>query len=353
MHNNTQRLLIIIATTLLLVWVLTLLSPILMPFISALLLAYLGCPLIDRLEKRKISRTTSVIIFFSLVLIFSLSLLIIVIPHLEVQFVKLTARIPQFISWSQEQLSRLSVILGINLENVDLNSMRSIVMENMQDIGNITKHVLAIISQSGQKFLVWLAFLILIPVITFYLLRDWDIMLEKIHVLIPRAYAKIIVDLALQCDAVLSEFLRGQLVVMFVQSILYSVGLWIIGLESFLLIGFLTGLLSFVPYLGLIIGGSMAAIAAFMQFQDIVHPLYVLIVFGIVQTIEGLVLSPILIGDRVGLHPVTVIFSVMAGGQLFGFIGLLLALPVAAVITILLRYLYSYYLASKFYNQDG
>lgn len=352
MTNNTQRLLIFAATILLLAWLLTLLSPILMPFIITLLLGYLGDPLIDRLEEKKISRTVSVIIFFSLILIFSLSVLIIIIPQLEAQFVKLTVRIPQFISWIQERLPRLGAILGINMESIDLHSMRSIIMENMQDIGGATKNVLGIVSQSGQKILVWLAFLIMIPVMTFYLLRDWDIMVEKIHALIPRAYAKIATDLALQCDAVLSEFLRGQLLVMLAQSILYSFGLWIIGLEAFLLVGFLAGLLSFVPYLGLIIGGGIAGITGFMQFQDIAHLLYILIVFGIVQTMEAVVLSPILIGDRIGLHPITVIFSVMAGGQLFGFIGVLLALPVAAVITVLLRYLHSYYLASNFYNQD-
>lgn len=353
MTNTMQRLLIFVITIVLFAWLLTLLSPILMPFIIASLLGYLGDPLIDRLEAKKISRTISVLIFFSLVLLFSLSIFILVIPQLEVQFVQLTARIPQFISWSQEYgLPRLSKIFGINSDAIDLNFIRSMAMEHMQDISDVSKHVLAIVSQSGQKILVWLVFLLMIPVMTFYLLRDWDIIIEKIHVLIPRAYAKIVADLALQCDAVLSEFLRGQLLVMFAQSILYSFGLWVIGLESFLLVGFLAGSLTFVPYLGLIIGGSVAGITGFMQFQDITHLIYIFIVFGVVQTMESVVLAPILIGERIGLHPITVIFAVMAGGQLFGFMGVLLALPVAAISTVLLRHFYSDYLASNFYNKD-
>ncbi|MBI4005194.1 MAG: AI-2E family transporter, partial [Gammaproteobacteria bacterium] len=206
------------------------------------------------------------------------------------------------------------------------------------------------ITQSGQVLLGWLAYLLLIPVVTFYLLRDWDILVNKIHELIPSQYSQLVTRLARDCDDVLAEFLRGQLLVMLGQGIIYSIGLWLAGLEVALLIGMLAGLVSFVPYLGFIVGISAAAIAALVQFNDVIHLVYVILVFGIGQMIEGMVLSPWLVGDRIGLHPVAVIFAVMAGGQLFGFFGVLLALPVAAVIVVLLRHLRSHYLQSSFYT---
>ena len=131
---------------------------------------------------------------------------------------------------------------------------------------------------------------------------------------------------------------------------IYTIGLWLVGIEFSLLIGMIAGLVSFVRYLGFIVGFIIAAIAAFMQFQDLIHIFYVLLVFGFGQALEGMVLSPLLVGDRIGLHPVAVIFSVMAGAQLFGFFGMLLALPVAAVITVMLRYLHEQYVNSGFYT---
>jgi len=143
----------------------------------------------------------------------------------------------------------------------------------------------------GQSLIVWFAYLTLIPVVTFYLLRDWDILVGKVNDLIPRPYEKLVSKLAKQCDEVLAEFLRGQLLVMLAQAVLYSVGLWIVGLEFSLLIGMLAGLVSFVPYLGFIVGIGVAGIAGFMQFHDIIHLVYILIVFGFGQVIEGMVLS--------------------------------------------------------------
>ncbi|MEQ8938845.1 MAG: AI-2E family transporter, partial [Gammaproteobacteria bacterium] len=166
----------------------------------------------------------------------------------------------------------------------------------------------------------------------------------------PRKYIATATTLAKDCDAVLAEFLRGQLLVMLALGIIYSIGLWLVGLEFSLLIGLGAGVVSFVPYLGFIVGFLVASIAAFMLFQDVIHIIYVLLVFGAGQALEGMVLSPLLVGDRIGLHPVAVIFAVMAGAQLFGFFGMLLALPVAAVITVVLRHLHAQYLNSQLYT---
>lgn len=332
-------------------WLLYLLSPILMPFIIGALLAYLGDPLVDRLEKTRLSRTLSVCVVFTIMTLLGLLLLLIILPQLERQITGLVTRLPQFISWTQENiLPRLSTLLGLEPGALDLGVIKEAFTNNMKDISGIMGRLLVKLTQSGQLVLVWFAYLTLIPVVTFYLLRDWDVLVGKVHDLIPRPYEKLASKLARQCDEVLAEFMRGQFLVMLAQAILYTIGLWIVGLEFFLLIGMLAGLVSFVPYLGFIVGIGVASVAGFMQFHDIIHLIYILIVFGVGQAIEGMLLSPLLVGDRIGLHPVAVIFAVMAGAQLFGFVGVLVALPVAAVIVVLLRHIHESYLESSLYT---
>lgn len=322
-----------------------------MPFIVGALFAYLGDPLVDRLEKTRLSRTLSVVIVFGTMIMSGLILLLFILPQLERQITGLVVRLPQFISWIQENmLPRLIVILGLEPGSLDLVVVKDAFANNIKDISGIMGRLLVKLTQSGQSLIVWFAYLTLIPVVTFYLLRDWDILIGKVNDLIPRPYERLVSKLAKQCDEVLAEFLRGQLLVMLALAVLYSVGLWIVGLEFFLLIGMLAGLVSFVPYLGFIVGIGVAGIAGFMQFHDIIHLVYILIVFGVGQIIEGMVLSPLLVGDRIGLHPVAVIFAVMAGGQLFGIVGVLVALPVAAVIVVLLRHVHERYLESNLYT---
>lgn len=332
-------------------WLLYLLAPILMPFIVGALFAYLGDPLVDRLEKTRLSRTLSVVIVFGTMIMSGLILLLFILPQLERQITGLVVRLPQFISWIQENmLPRLIVILGLEPGSLDLAVVKDAFANNIKDISGIMGRLLVKLTQSGQSLIIWFAYLTLIPVVTFYLLRDWDILVGKVNDLIPRPYEKLVSKLAKQCDEVLAEFLRGQLLVMLAQAVLYSVGLWIVGLEFSLLIGMLAGLVSFVPYLGFIVGIGVAGIAGFMQFHDIIHLVYILILFGFGQVIEGMILSPLLVGDRIGLHPVAVIFAVMAGGQLFGIVGVLVALPVAAVIVVLLRHVQERYLESNLYT---
>ncbi|MEX0614583.1 MAG: AI-2E family transporter, partial [Methylophaga sp.] len=166
----------------------------------------------------------------------------------------------------------------------------------------------------------------------------------------PRRHAEKITNLSLECDDMLAGFLRGQLLVMLALSIMYSVGLTLIGLELALLIGVIAGIVSFVPYLGLLVGIVLAGLAAYLQFQEWLPVLYVIGVFSFAQMIEGTVLTPRFVGERIGLHPVAVIFAVMAGGSLFGFIGVLLALPVAAVVMVLIRHGHDRYVNSQLYS---
>ncbi|MFT5134236.1 MAG: putative PurR-regulated permease PerM [Gammaproteobacteria bacterium] len=335
----------------LMAWLLYLLAPVLTPFLLGALLAYLGDPLADRLEQKKLSRTLSVVVVFALMLFAGLLLLLILVPLLQEQLTSLLSRLPLIVPWLQEVvIPWLSTTLHIEIDNVDLDSLKQTLAGNWQDIGNLLTVLLGKVTHSGQLVFAWLAYLVLVPVVTFYLLRDWDVLVANVQTLLPRNYEPIISKLTRECDSVLAEFLRGQLMLMIALGVMYTIGLWMAGLEFALLVGMLAGLVSFVPYLGGIIGIVVAGVLAFMQFHDLLHLVYVAIVFGVGQAVEGMLLSPILVGDRIGLHPVAVIFAVMAGGQLFGFFGVLLALPVAAIIVVLLRFARQQYIESNFYT---
>jgi predicted PurR-regulated permease PerM len=337
-------------------WLLYLLAPVLTPFMISALLAYLADPIVDRLEAKKLSRTVAVIIVFSVMSLIGVTLLLVLVPILERQTVALIGNIPQALTWLQEvtraHLSGITGMGGLGAEgaSLDVEAVRTAITDRWREFGGALTRVFSTVFQSGQVVLAWLAYLLLIPVVTFYLLRDWDLLVASVHDLIPRAYEATVSTLSRECDEVLAQFMRGQLLVMAALGLIYTVGLWAIGLELAFLIGLVSGLVSFVPYLGFFVGILLAGFASVMQFQDVLHPIYVVIVFAVGQAIEGMLLSPILVGDRIGLHPVAVIFAVLAGGQLFGFFGILLALPVAAVIVVLLRHFRSRYLDSALYT---
>ncbi len=331
-----------------------LLAPILTPFVIAIILAYIGDPFVDRLETWRFSRTWAVISVFFLLTVVVTVMLLILVPLLEKQLTVLSQRIPVWVDtiqslvlpWLHAQLQHLGV-------SFDLPTIKAAVREHWQSAGSFAGSTLRSLSISGLALLGWLANLVLIPVVTFYLLRDWDILVARIQEMLPKRGVGTISRLARESDVVLSAFLRGQLLVMLALSLIYALGLGIIGLDLAILIGLTSGVLSFVPYLGFIVGIVFAGVAALMQFQDATHLLYVLVVFGVGQAIEGTLLTPMLVGDRIGLHPVAVIFAVMAGGQLFGFIGVLLALPIAAVLAVLLRYAHGRYKDSTLYHTQG
>jgi predicted PurR-regulated permease PerM len=328
-----------------------LLAPVLTPFLVGALLAYLGDPLVDRLERFRISRTLAVLTVFACMLLAGLALLLILAPLVQQQIVNLIERIPDMLIWMQDRLlPRLNRMLGVELQAFDPESLRDALGRHWRDVGNVVSVILGKVGASGQILFSWLAWLLLVPVVTFYLLRDWDVLVEQLRGLVPRRWEPATTALVRECDDVLAAFLRGQLLVMLALGLIYSVGLWLAGLEFALLIGMFAGLVSFVPYLGSIVGILVAGVVALIQFQDVVHIVFVLAVFGVGQAIEGMVLSPWLVGERIGMHPVGVIFAVMAGGQLFGFFGVLVALPVAAILTVLLRHAHARWLESDLYT---
>ena len=334
-------------------WLLWLLAPVLTPFLVAALLAYLGDPWVDRLEARRLPRTAAVVVVF-LVIFGALGLaMVLLVPMLEHQIGIFVAKVPGYLAWVQEDvLPRLEERLG-PLPMIDLDALKETLRENWRTAGGLLGQVAGDIWGSGMRLLAWIGNLILIPVVVFYLLRDWDLLVEEIRSLLPRDWEPVVSGLTRESDDVLGAFLRGQLMVMVALGAVYSTGLYFAGLELALLVGLLAGAVSFVPYLGVIVGVVVASLAMYLQTQELVSLLPVLGVFGLGQVLEGMVLTPLLVGDRIGLHPVAVIFAVLAGGQLFGFVGVLLALPVAAVVAVVVRHAHERYLQSGLYAGRG
>ena len=331
------------------------LLPILSPFLVSILLAYMGDPVVDLLERYKLSRTWGVVVVFVVLSLIMTVLLLGLIPMIGRQLVSLYGLTPQLIDWLQHSaLPWLQTTVGLDADVSSLNEIKKMFTENLDKTTDIAQLLLSQVTASSMAFLGWLANMLLIPVVTFYLLRDWDILVAKMRRLLPRQNENLVVQLIAECHEVLGAFMRGQLLVMLALGIVYAVGLTSIGLELGLLIGLLAGLASLVPYLGFVVGISAALVAGLFQFGLDPYPLIgIVAVFSIGQALEGMLLTPLLVGDRIGLHPVAVIFAILAGGQLFGFTGVLLALPVAAVIMVLLRHMHELYKDSDMYGQPN
>jgi len=340
-------------------WLLYLLAPVITPFAISAVLAYFGDPLVDRLEKSsvwrwKVGRVVAVSIVFLLLLSVMAVVLLIVIPLLFEQVRLLIQRLPEWIEWfSGTALPWVASKSGFELKGFDPAQLSEMLKQYWKEISTAAFRVVDIISRGGMAVAAVLTNLVLIPVVTFYLLRDWDLLMRGIHDLLPRNLEAEISRMAAEVDDVLGAFFRGQLMVMLALSLIYSVGLSLVGIELAFLIGMGAGLLSIVPYLGSIVGVLFAAGAAIFQFHDSFHLIMVLLVFVTGQIAEGMYLTPKLVGDRIGLHPVTVIFAVLAGGQLLGFLGILLSLPVAAALNVLVRHIHGKYRQSELYNQSA
>lgn len=355
---NDSRSWLILAMTVGSGWLVYLLAPVITPFAISAGLAYLGDPLADRLEKIslgrwKVGRTLAVSIVFILMLTVTIVVLLIVVPLLVEQIRLLVHLFPRWVDWfSGKALPWLAGKLGFALQDFDSAQFTQVLKDYWKEISTAAFTVINYLSRGGMAVAVILTNLILIPVVTFYLMRDWDLLIRAIHDLLPRDIEREVGRTIGEVDEVLGAFFRGQLMVMLVLGLIYSVGLSVVGIDLGILIGMGAGLLSIVPYLGSIVGVLVAAGAAIFQFQDVFHLLMVLLVFGVGQAVEGMYLTPKLVGDRIGLHPVTVIFAVLAGGQLFGFLGILLALPVAAALNVLVRHMLLKYRGSDLYRSS-
>ena len=326
------------------------LSPILAPFLFAAILAYISNPMVNWLARHRVNRALGAL----LVMLFLGGLLVLLLLILLPLFVKevglLSERLPGLLAQFNDRLvpwikHRFDVELQF-----DLAALKRLIHENLQGADGLGMKLLASIRIGGLALVGFLVNLLLVPVVLFYLLRDWNALLGRVNNLLPRRWHWKITAIAGEIDAVLAEFLRGQIAVMLLMSVFYVLGLWLAGLEYALPIGIITGMLVFVPYVGMITGLVLATLVGLMQFPSVGGVIPVWIAFGIGQALEGMVVTPFLVGQRIGLHPVAVIFALLAFGQIFGFFGVLLALPASAALLVGLRHLRDQYLNSKLYQ---
>ena len=324
-----------------------LLAPILTPFLAGALLAYIFDPLVKRLERHGVSRTVATVIVIVLAGLVLLGLLLVALPLFQGQFVELSQRVPAALDLLQTRfLPWLQQTLGITID-FNLGALKTWLTEQATEKSADWLPTL----QTGALAIVGvLVNLLLIPVVMFYLLKDWDVMVARVASLVPRPWMGTATRVARAMDAVVGEFLRGQLAVIITLSLYYAIALWAVGLDYALPIGILTGVLSFVPFLGFGLGMILALLVAVLQFSDWTGVAWVAGIYLVGQVVESYVVTPRLVGERVGLHPVAVIFVLAAFGQLFGFVGVLLAVPLAAVLLVALRELRGVYEASAFFR---
>ncbi|MGE6606919.1 AI-2E family transporter [Halomonas sp. NPDC076908] len=327
-----------------------LLDAVLMPFIAGMILAYLADPLANRFQRWGMNRPLAVSSVFLVLLVALAASLLILIPLVVQQLKQLGEAVPGVFDWVENVLApQVQEWTGYDLAT-ELDNVQEMLAENWRDASGYLAQALGQIGRSGMAFATWVTYVALIPVVTFYLLLDWNRLLASIADLIPRQFADDTFRLARRCDEVLSAFLRGQLLVMLCLGVIYATGLTLMGVNFGLLIGFISGLVSIVPFLGFIVGLVIAVVVALFQYGSWLGVAGVIAVFSVGQIIESAVLQPKLLGDKIGLHPVAVIFAVLAGGSLFGLTGVLLALPIAAVILVLLKEVKIRYQDSELYN---
>jgi predicted PurR-regulated permease PerM len=328
-----------------------LLGPILTPFVAAAILAYISNPLVQRLCGWKIPRAGAVVLVMLGLVLLIVLLLLIMLPLLQKEISVFIARLPDWIEAARIRfLPLLQQWFGSELE-WDSAAIKQLLQSHWQSAGGAAAKILPWLGDSGGALVALLANLLLIPVAMFYLLRDWNELVSRIDHVIPRHWHAKVSEITEEVDSILAEFLRGQISVMLLMSVFYVVALWLAGLEFALPIGILAGMLVFIPYLGMILGLLLATLAAAMQFTTFGGIALVWAVFFAGQLIEGMVVTPWLVGDRIGLHPLAVVFALMAFGQLFGFFGILLALPLAAMLLVALRHAKQAYLDSEMYSK--
>ncbi|MEQ8666203.1 MAG: AI-2E family transporter [Rhodospirillales bacterium] len=351
--NRTQRLMVWAAAFTLFVLLIHLLEQILLPFVAGLGVAYLLDPLADKLEERGLSRILATTVITGVFFFGVIGIIIVLTPLLQNQVTNIAERLPEFVSmvqaWASDTIARLEAALPSGT----LDGSGGVGTDMAGTIGNAIKNVAQKLWAGGVAVFEILSLLIITPIVSFYMLLKWDDIVRQIDDLLPRPQVETIRAQFREIDTTLSAFIRGQASVCLTLAAVYGISLSVIGLEAGLLIGIGAGAVSFIPYVGALSGIIMALGVAFVQFDTWGPLIAVATVFAVGQTLESYVLTPRLVGDKVGLHDLWIIFALMAGGTLFGFLGVLLAVPTAAVIGVLVRFTLSRYRDSKLYLGDG
>ena len=323
---------------------------ILLPFIAGMALAYFLDPAADKLETWKIPRAAATSILLILFFAFLVGLIVLVVPLIQDQFGMIADNLPDYASRLIASIKSVGNGRLAHMLNLDPNAIQNAVQNvAQQSVGIVTKLLGQLVS-GGVAFFGVLSILLITPVVAYFLLRDWDEMVARIDSWLPREHNEVIREQFRRIDHVLAGFVRGQALDCLAQGILYVIGWTAVGLDFSLVLGLLNGLLNFIPYVGTTFGFLLAMLVAFGQFGP--DPLPLILVAGVhvlVQITDQAVLTPNLIGPRVGLHPVWILFALLAGGTLLGFVGVLVAVPIAAAIGVLIRFAIQRYKESQLY----
>lgn len=311
------------------------LGPVLRPFLIGLFLAYLGNPLVKRLMRFGLSRMVAVALVFAFIFIGITGLVLLAIPIVETQISTLISSIPDIFSKMVAQIN--SVFSYVGVAPLDGATVKKIVAEHFSKSNDLASWAVI----SGIKFFEVVIEIIIIPFVTFYLLRDWEKLVELLNKTTRKRSLLNFDGLLDKCASALNAFLRGQLLVVLCMSIFYMITFTLAGLKVGIVVGLIMGLLTFIPYIGSIIGICLASAVALTQTGAITPLIWVLLSYAIGHLMENFYLTPKLIGDKIGLHPVIVILVILLGGTLFGVGGVILALPASSVGVILAHYFYT------------
>jgi predicted PurR-regulated permease PerM len=350
--SEQRQSLLWIAICILLVALFVLLGPVLAPFVAAVIIGYVLNPGVDWLTARRIPRTSAVMLIIIATFILIIALLLIVVPILRAEIPLLQQRLPSLLDKIDAILGPWLAQLGLKVQ-LDSAGVKQMLAEKLAaGSAELGLAFLSSLKVGGMAVMGWIATIVLVPVVLFYLLLDWHAMLARLALMVPRRWINQVTSMATEADSLLAQYLRGQLLVMLVLATYYSVALAIAGFDVALPVGLLTGLLVFIPYIGFGIGLLLAVVAAILQFDGLQGLIAIAIIYGCGQVIESFYLTPRLVGERIGLHPLAVIFALLAFGQLFGFVGILLALPASAILSVIVKRLREHYLQSPFYGQS-
>jgi predicted PurR-regulated permease PerM len=329
-------------------------SPILLPFVAGMALAYMLDPVADWFERRGFSRlaaTMTILILFVVVLV---AFLLLVVPILINQLTTLVADFPGYVKRIEELIEKLLTSSWAENLGVDPDTVRASISDYLSQGSRWFTTVIPSIWSGGIAFINVLALAVVTPVVAFYMLYDWDRMVDKVDSWLPRDNVEEIRGIAREIDRVIAGFVRGQALVGLSLGTFYATGLVTIGVNFGFLIGLVAGIISFIPYVGTTLGFVASVGIALVQFwPDWIWIVATAVLFVIGQLLEGYVFQPYFIGGNVGLHPVWLMFALFAFGLLFGFVGLLVAIPAAAAIGVLVRYALGRYLQSPIYRGDG
>ena len=323
---------------------------VLLPFFIAVLLSYFLSPLVDWLEKKRFPRTPATIIVLSIFLFILISIIITIAPLVRNQILAFIDRIPKYSNFIlnilvpslHERVNNLSPFLA--------EKVKDVIQDSTSSFFGYTSQIITTLLKSGFAFVNTLSLIFISPIIAFYTLRDWNFAFAKLEKLLPPAHSKLLIEQFHQIDHVLSNFIRGQTIVCTFLATFYSIGLTFIGLDFALFIGLATGVLGFIPYVGILIGTLISLTVAFLQYGTLKAVLSVIGVFAAGQFIEGNFITPKIIGEKVGLHPVMIFLALFSAGTLFGFFGVLFAIPMAAVLGVIVRFLITLYKRSSYYK---